>query len=254
MAKQTARYITLESVVYDFINEANLTDAAFFRLWNIAIRGLEAIGMDISNEPKTRKLKVLPNKTVELPGDYLEWVKVGVLNANGEVATLKRNSNLTKYAAIDNDRLSVNVNASIESHERDFLFRNYYWEDQYVNLLGVSSGTEEFGQFDVDSVNGVILLNNNYAYDYVILEYLCSPTANGDYLVEVQLREAIISWLRWKDIQSMPAGRRKNLGEVQMRMKDFYNERRLARMRLNPLRIFEANDVIRLGYKLAVKA
>ena len=38
-----------------------------------------------------------------------------------------------------------------------------------------------------------------------MLEYVASPQEGGEYYVPLQFREALIAWVRWKDIISVPA-------------------------------------------------
>lgn len=253
MTKQTARYISIEQVVNYYIEEANLTDSHFLRLWRIAIRGLEQMNYSFASEPITRKLSVLPNKIVELPGDYVDWCKVGVVNDRGEIATLRRNDNLSTYAATDPDRLSAN-SATFNTERYDFEYRNYAIGGTYVNLFGVPAGLDNVGEFKVVNEDGIIVLSPEYPYDHVMLEYIPSPVANGDYLMPVLLREALISWIRWNDRRSLPAGRRSNLGQRQMDRKDFYDDLKMGKKLMKKFRLEEANDVIRLNNRLSVKA
>lgn len=251
--KQTARYIPIEQVVQFYISEANLTDAHFLRLWQIAVRGLEMMGWSFAQEPVTRKLSVLPNLIVELPGDYIEWCKVGVLNDRGEVATLKYNDNLTGYAATESDRTTQAV-GQYSGLDTLSNFRNFYYNESYVNLLGLPYGTENLGEFKVLQDEGIVILNKDYQYDHIILEYLPSADYNTELLMPVMLREALISWIRWKEKQSMPSGRRVNNGTRQLDRKDYYTDLRNAKALLRKFRLTTANDVIRINNRLAVKA
>lgn len=255
MTKQTARYIPIEQVVNFYISEANLTDAHFLRLWHIAIRGLEQMNYSFASEPITRKLNVLPNKTVDLPGDYVDWCKVGVVNDKGEIATLRVNEDLSAYAAIDNDRIVVNASVYQSQLDQDtFFYRNFNYNGAYVNLFGLPIGIEVVGEFKVLNEQGMIILDPNYGYDHVILEYTASPIANSDYLMPVVLRETLISWLRWKDRQSLPQGRRSNLGQRQLDRKDYFTDLRKGKELIRKFRLNEANDIIRLNNRLALKA
>jgi hypothetical protein len=94
MSKHTAKYISLKEVILQYVNQAELSPAAYLRLFSIAIRGLQELEMDVSGEPKTVILTVLPNKTVDLPVDYLEYTKIGVINTRGEVDTLQQNPDI----------------------------------------------------------------------------------------------------------------------------------------------------------------
>jgi hypothetical protein len=178
---------------------------------------------------------------------------VGVVNDRGEIATLRRNDNLSTYAATDADRLSVN-NATFNTERYDFEYRNYAIGGTYVNLFGVPARLDNVGEFKVVNEDGIIVLSPEYPYDHVILEYIPSPIANGDYLMPVLLREALISWIRWNDRRSLPAGRRSNLGQRQMDRKDFYDDLKVGKKLMKKFRLEEANDVIRLNNRLSVKA
>lgn len=255
--KNTAKWKPLNSVIYDYISEANLTTASYLRLWHLAIRGLEQINLFGMGEPRTRKLEVKPNGTVDLPQDYIQWIKVGRLNGDGEVMTLRRNTDLTNFADIEPDRLNNNTDGSstdeLRNTESNF-YRNFSENGQMYNLFGATSGTTNYGEFNIDELNGVILLGGGYQSAYVILEYLSSPSATDDFLIPIQYSECLISWLRYMDIISIPNSRRSNMGEKQVRRNEFYNQLRLAKQMSNPFRINEANDVIRLSQKLAVKS
>jgi len=43
------------------------------------------------------------------------------------------------------------------------------------------------------------------------------------------------------------------MGEKQLRKSNYYNQKRLAKQRVNPIRLWEANSTIREGQKLVVK-
>lgn len=248
--KHTSNWTSLHGSILSFISQSEVTSAKYLKLWHIGIRGLTELGMDVTESPKTRRLPVVANKTVELPNDYLQWVKIGVLNDKGEVATLRHNSSLTSYGAIDDERLSINTGNILTKQ----YFRNYQEGDCYFNLYGVPAGTQNIGEFKVDDVQGLILLDNDFAYDSIILEYLASPVSDKDFLFPIQARECIIAWLGWKDIESMPQGRRSNGQMIQMRKSEYYRLKKRASMRLNPFRISDANQIIRINNRLTLKA
>lgn len=129
---------------------------------------------------------------------------------------------------------------------------NFCQNGQYFNLVGAGSGIQNVGEFKMDEAQGVILFDSSFSHSQVVLEYIASPTVEEDIRIPIQVKAALMAYLRWMDIISMPASRRSNTGEKQLREKNFYNQRRLAKQRLNPFRLSEANEVIRLGkFKLS---
>jgi hypothetical protein len=249
--KHTAKYCSLRETINFFISEANLPDSVFLRFWHLGYRGLEELGMDVTETVKTRILKVNDNKTVDLPGDYMQWSKVGVLNSAGEVATLRYNRNLTGYAATDVDRISLTARTDSDSSASVLDFRNYAFDGQYCNLFGVPGGLQNLGEFKVDDVQGVVLLDSQFSYTEIVLEYIASPVSDDEFLFPVQAREALISYIRWKSIQSV---RNIPANKIEQNRLEYYNQKRLARARLNPVRLTTANDVIRLNSRIGIKS
>jgi hypothetical protein len=256
MAKDTAQWTPLAEVIYQYIDQAKLTNAEFRRLWTIGVRGVEELGMDVHATPKTAKLAVNANKTVNLPSDYVGFSKVGVFNPEGEVSTLRRNPNLTAYKIDQNDRLQNNTdNTEVDSYRlQDLAYVNYFDGARYVNIFGAGALLNAAGEFDIDENLGILYLDNDFSHNYVVMEYLSSPADDVDYKIPVQVRDAVLAYMAWKDIEMMPMSRRVNMSEKQLRRKEFYNQKRLARLRINPVTPWDANEVIRMGQKLVVKA
>ena len=256
MAKDTAQWTGLADVIYEYIDQAKLTSSEFRRLWTVGIRGVEEMGMDVHFTPKTEKLLVNPNKTVDLPSDYIGFSKVGVFNAQGEVATLRRNPDLTAYKIDQNDRLSKNTDTTSSNTFRlqNLAYVNYFDGARYVNIFGAGAVLKNEGEFDIDEELGILYLDNNFAYSYVVMEYFSSPADDVDYKIPIQVKEAILAYIAWKDIEFLPMGRKVTMGDKQLRRKEFYNQKRLARLRVNPVTPWDANEVIRLGQKLVAKA
>jgi hypothetical protein len=123
-----------------------------------------------------------------------------------------------------------------------------------VNIFGAGSKLNAAGEFDISEDEGILYLDNEFSYDYVVLEYLSSPADDVDYKIPVQVKEAVLSYIAWRDIEMLPSGRRVTMGDKQLRRKEFYNQKRLARLRVNPVTPWDANEVIRMGQKLVAKA
>jgi hypothetical protein len=76
---------------------------------------------------------------------------------------------------------------------------------------------------------------------------------DDDYTIDFRCQEALISYIRWKDIQSMPSTRLVNISEKTMREREFYNQKRLARKRLKPFRLQVAEQFYREAQTLGLK-
>ena len=255
MSKDTAKWVGLSEIIYQYIDQARMSNADYRRLWAIGVRGVEEMGMDVYATPKTAKLVVNANKTVTLPSDYIAFSKVGVFNADGEVATLRRNINLSSYKILQADRLTSNTDNTTGNTYRlqDLAYVNYFDGARYVNIFGAGSVLNSAGEFDISEEDGLIYLDNGFTFDYVVLEYLSSPADDVDYKIPIQIREAILAFVAWKDIEHLPLGRKASLGDKQLRRKEYYNQKRNSNLRENPVTLWDANEIIRLGTKLVAK-
>lgn len=247
--------VKLSDCVNMYIDESKQTSKEFRRLWALAFRGLTDIGLDVSWSPKQTLIDVNSNLTATLPIDYINWVRVGVFNAFGELATLRVNEQLSTYKDNNPNRLDdIQSDTNIGQNYLQYPYWIGGWDDSgYEHGFGAGSGLVQAGECRVDSAAGVILLAPDSSITQVVLEYVSSPMMDDDYATELQCQEALIAWLRWKDIQSMPSSRMVNISEKTMRQKEYYTQKKLARKRIKPFRVQVAEQYFREAQRLAVK-
>lgn len=256
MTAQNRQYILLDSIITDYLVESEQSNSKYFKLFHLAFRGMENLGLDFFYQIRSVKLPVLSNKTVMLPADYLNYQKVGVFNSTGEVIPLKYNEKLTTYAdLLPNriDRTQDNTLFELSINNTPIWF-NYWNGDVFVNLYGIPSGSPFVGGFKIDNTNGVILLDENFGYDYICIEYIASPKEGEDYYLPIQFREAMIAWLAWKDSTAGIPRTHIHLGDKRDKRHEFFNERRLANARWRPIRLEEAYELQLEMQRMCLKA
>ncbi len=202
------------------------------------------IGYNISFEPKSIRIPINGNMTATLPSDYVKWTKIGVLNASGEVSTLKVNTSLTLFRDNNPNRLSA-ISPDIPDSDYSSLilspyFLNYYFGNYYSPLFGLGGGLIQYGECKVDEANGVIVLSPTYSFPDVLLEYISNPQMDGDYQIETVAQEAVIAFLNWKF----------KTGNEQ----DYYLRLIEARRKMKPITLQELQQGIRENQKYCLKA
>lgn len=256
MGSPHLNFININDCVTAYMDESEQGIHKQFKLTQLAFRACDELGLDFFYRIKSVKLPVKANFTVELPPDFINYTKVGVLNGKGEVMPLTYNNKLTTYADLLPKRVEKTQDESLFNWAAPFtgVFYNFWNGTTFGNLYGVPSGAPFLGSFKIDIHNGVLLLNDTFGYEYIILEYLASPDPNESYYVPIQFKEAVIAYLAWKDIKSMPTTRRGNLGDKRDRRREYYNERRLAIARYKPFRFQDALQLNTESQRLTVKA
>jgi hypothetical protein len=196
-----AKYISLKTCVSYFLDEMNKSGGDFDAAWLLAFRALDKLGYAMAFEPKTVRLPIGGNKTVKLPSDCRSWSKIGILNTNGEVSTLKINNALTTFKDTNPNRLSQingDIGDGLPLLANNTFFLNYYYDGMFMPLFGVGGGLIQYGECRVDDANNVIILSPDFRFDSIILEYISCPQMDGDYQIRDSLKEAVIAFIKWK--------------------------------------------------------
>lgn len=253
---QNRQWIPIDEPINAYLDESEQSNHKYFKLWQLAFRAMTELGLDAFYNVKSVKLPVNDNLTVQLPADYLSYSKVGVLNQQGEIIPMGVNNNLTVAFDLSPTRLEqTQDNTLVTQFNQLGVWWYNYWDGYgYGNLYGLPSGSPFIGSFKIDNANGVIVLSENFNYPYVMLEYVSSPIEGGEYYIPIQFKEAIIAYLRWKDIISIPSKTHVNNSNVLMRRKDYYNERRLAIARYDPIKLPDLYQWHLENQRLCVKA
>lgn len=246
-------YITVESVIQDFLSESEYSIHRYFKTYHSAFRGMDNLGLDFFYKVQSVKLPINSNFTVTLPANCINVTKVGILNANGAIIPLWNNPNMTTYADLLPDRIEKTTDdASLWLTWDNNTWCNAWTGSGYSNVFGVPSGEPFVGEFKVDMENGVILLDQHFNRDYIMLEYVASPMEGQDYYIPMQFREALIAWLWWKDSKAV-AIRRGQVGTMRNLEREFNNERRKAIAQWKPSTILDKYQVSQEGSRQAIK-
>lgn len=195
------KHVPLKQLVAEFIDASSKSMRDFDKCWVLAFRALRQLNQSVSAEPKSCRLPVGPNKTVDLPADYIALSKIGVVNGSGEIVSLSYNAGLSIFRDNNPNRLTqlfsaVGVSDPVAIPNNVFL--NYFNEGSYCNLYGVGGGLITYGQYRLDEQNNVIVLNVDFAYPDIIIEYISNPKMDGDYYIQQCLAEAVIAFIEWK--------------------------------------------------------
>ena len=254
---QTRNYITIDSVINDYIDESEQSVHKYAKLYNIAVRGMEKLGLDFFYKIRTVKIPIdTTNYTAQLPNDYISYTKIGVLNSVGEIIPLKFNNKMTYYADQQPDRLALTPDNTLATwYQSDMPLWFNYWDGYgFQNIYGLPSGSPFVGSFNIDDSNGVVLLNQYFYYSYLMIEYLSSGNPDEPFRIPIQFREALLSFLAWRDIASIPSTRKGNLGDKRDRKQEFYNQRRIANAQFKPLCLMQAYEQNLDTQRMTVKA
>ena len=166
------------------------------------------------------------------------------------------NNKLTTAFDLQPTRLQQTQDDTIptEAGDNGIMWYNYWGGNGFGNIYGLPSGQPFIGSFKIDNANGVIVLSENFSYPYVMLEYVSSPTEGEDYYVPIQFKKAVVAYLAWNDIIDIPVKTHMMNASVDRRRRDYFNERRIAKLRYDPVNIPDLYEWDLQNQRLAVKS
>jgi len=258
MALRHVSWITIDECINSYLNESEQSNHKYAKLWHLAFDGMNQMGLDAFYTVKSVKILTNANLTVTLPPDCLKISKVGVFNQQGQVIPLSVNNNLSTAYDMQPTRLSQTVDNTINTYNniQNNIWYNYWNGNSLGTLYGAPSGAPFVGSYKIDNANNVIVLSEHFIYPYVVLEYVSSPDPSSEceYYVPIQFKEAMVAYLRWKDIISIPAKTHVQNSNVAQRRRDYFNEYRLAKARYDPINMNDLYQWNLNNQRLAIKA
>lgn len=273
MARNT---VPLTQIIDDFIltlaDDDFAANASDSQLRTHALRGIREMGFDMSNKIRSLKLTInSANNTVELPDDYVDWSKIGVVGSGGLVYVLGENKNINySQAYADNgvkvidsdeatdsdddgvlDRVDDKTSTGdigIQSGFNSTIFRDYYYGAQ--NAVYGAGGGRYRGEFRVNLDQNRIEISPMSGVSEIVIEYVADEARSKNPTVHVYLEEALMSYMYYKIIErrsSVPAN------EKARARQEYYNERRKANSRMKSFTKEEALKTIRKNFKQSPK-
>ena len=178
--------ISLKSIVDDLLLQTKDGESNYITYLRLAERCVtEELNPFTTGSAKAVKYTI--DKTilnVPLPKDYVSLVRLGVI-VNGSIVPIYENTHL---------RIQRPVNCSEVESEVDMVDMNM--PNEYNN------GTNYFGRYRINKQNRVIEFSSDITFNECIMEYYSTGIkANGETLVEIDVRPVIIAYINWKEAE-----------------------------------------------------
>ncbi len=257
-------YVTLDKIVRQALianGEESLHKYPRYLLF--AMEAFKDFQMDSAQDVKTIKLTMNDVKQVELPLDFIDWVKVGVvcgdrIKVMGVCDTLpiltQRDDcgNLQPYSS----DIPANSIPSNFSTYGGYYFMNYTNENGEIigGIYGIGGGYTDIGYFRVlrnQGDHGVLQFNSQVNTTDVYLEYISNgfdPKAES--IVNSYAEKCIQFYIHWRVAWHKHGS---NSGEAQQCRKEYFNELRLTRIRISGLTTRDILEISRKYYMQSPK-
>lgn len=200
IVQATNTYFKLSSIVDMATHRLGISTPHYFqRLLEFAKWELIQFKLDRAGQPKTVLLDISDVNTCKMPGDMIDWVKIGVqdnqfvrtIGINGELSTIDRTLGSPEFGSSVSPGWLPN-GTSITEYGNGFEFLNYGG----TSLIAVGGGLPHEGHFKVVDRGGFkeLLLDGNINATQIYLEYIalgidpCEDTVVEPYIADYVMK------------------------------------------------------------------
>jgi hypothetical protein len=190
-----------------------------------ALQCVKKLSFVTLTEPKTVRLKVNDNKSIDLPPDYINYIKIGVqvnTDKGPRVLTFALNEQLPLASHTDECGNPLRTLGSICDHEDagGYWYNNYQQGSNVGRIFGYGGGQSHVGTFTVDREFDRITFSSELALDYVYMEYITNGiNPNGNTYVHALYEFPLIAYIIWK-LTKIPGERQKKENEYFRELRD----------------------------------
>jgi hypothetical protein len=225
-------YTSLDEIIKSLLVQLELAgEHSYLRFFELARIGLKELSFDTARHIKTSLLTVnSATNSASLPEDYIGYTKIGVYNSDGTISYLAKLDTLYKGAITP----SGATNTSTDTDPP-------VWIDGAGKQYGKGGGQNSHGYYRLNEIAGTIELSSSVSASQLVVEYITDGLDNVDGSSNVQihsfLAEALKTYIYWAHIKYK---RDFTATDKEIAKKDFYNQKRLARARVQGMTKDEA--------------
>jgi hypothetical protein len=247
------RLYTLHDIVRGYLLKKGKSMHYYIEYLAHAVDALRELSFDSLKTVKRVKLPVNSYQAVVLPCDYVDFIKIGFPRGQYVVEMSSRTS-LNRLNNIDDTGAKVPyeiINGDDDSDVGAWTGEDYFWEtNANGELLGKqfnNNGGYSNNSYKVLRERGEIQLDNRFAGEYVVLEYIGDGLdTNAESEVHPYAQATIEAYIAWKssknaDNITSPEGF------------NFYNNHRILRSRLNDITLLDIVRMKQRGNKAVIK-
>lgn len=209
-------YIEIDEIVREACADDGDTLHLYSDYLRYALRGVRelTIMLGIPLSSKTVSLPINANNTVDLPKDYVDYQKIGIVRENGNISVLDLNDKI--YPVEQDNSCGEPTKRIISGDDRRgngidgiYYFANYYINGRNVgSLYGHGGGYNRHGAYrpNISRESWNIQLSSEVKGNNIILEY--SPNGinfGGKTSILEQCYETLLYWIKWKRDESKPS-------------------------------------------------
>jgi len=210
MSRDTNGFVNIDYAVNQCLVDIEDYDLAQYqRFLQFAYLGYTDLNLFVTQNVKVAYLRINDNKTVDLPNDFIDYLKIGV-EINGQVWTLTLNDDMLLPRSTDAcgettppDLRTIGDNVDgTEQPNYGFYFASHFRNGQYVGESYGIGGGFNMAYFRIDHERRQIAFDSEIPDGTIILEYKSSGVkADGSTVIPRKVIPALTAYIHWRRLQ-----------------------------------------------------
>jgi len=228
MSQDTNGFVNIDYAVNQCLVDIEDYDMAQYqRFLQFANLGYTDLNLFVTQNVKVAYLKVNDNKTVDLPNDYMDYLKIGV-EINGQVWTLTLNDDMLLPRTTDACGEIIPPDLRAIGDDVDgtkalipnfgFYFAAHFRNGQYIGERYGIGGGFNMAYFRIDHEKRQIVFDSELPDGTIILEYKSSGVkADGSTVIPRKVIPALTAYIHWRRLQyndKKPLSQKNNYREL----------------------------------------
>jgi len=228
----------LLDICQEWIVENGKSENIRDRIYTIALSGLRELHLDVNGIIKIAELCINDNDTVDLPNDFINYRKIGIVGGDGQIHSMGVDNNISLQPDCGVDGRDVQADGSMVPFN-SLPFAGTFWGVTYGNgaLFGIGGGNNALGYFRVNKKTNQLWLSGLTSYGpygtgritSVIVEYIADINSDGeDFIVHPYAIQVIKDWISFRYVNG---DRNTSTSEKDMRRREYFNSLRICKNR-----------------------
>ncbi len=231
--------LTLMNVVQEWLASKGKPENQRARLYTIALAGFRELHLDVNGIIKIVELCINDNDTVDLPNDFINYRKIGIVGGDGRIHAMGRDNSINLHPDCGLDGRDIQKSDGVTTFN-GLPFAGSFWgvTDGNGGLFGLGGGNNTIGyyrynratqQLWLSGLSGVGVVTGGTIRS-VIVEYIADISAENedDFIVHPYAVQVIKDWISWQLTNDDKNSRR---GDIEAKRRDYFNSLRICKNR-----------------------
>ena len=247
-------FLTLDQLVREYLIEiGEQSQHKYQKYLQFGINGLRQFNFDVDGIAKPIVIPVNDNDTVDLPNDYINYIRIGVCGEDGNIHQLAENKEICFPLGVDDCGDIQASKGSSGTVVIDYFEGGHFRNNEAIGRrFGIGGGSSGLGFYRVNEREGFIALQG-FTGDNIVMEYMADIERNnaGEFTVHPFIVQALKEWMSWQGNTRNP---RIGPAMVESSWRTYKTQRSIAKRRIVSQTIQETKNITRKHFTPAVKA